>query len=94
MIHRNKRQSLDIGIIVLGLLVVAFVCYEVDLFAVQASLSVRQKTIDFDESLFLAVLATVGMFAYSVRRLIEQKREVRRRMTAERQARELALQDP
>ncbi|MDE2050855.1 MAG: EAL domain-containing protein [Gammaproteobacteria bacterium] len=94
MIHRHKRQSLDLGIIVLGLLVAAFVCYEVDLFTVQGTLSVHQKGIDLDESLFLGVLFTAGMFAYSVRRLLEQKKEVRRRMSAEQQARELALQDP
>jgi diguanylate cyclase (GGDEF)-like protein len=94
MIRRHKGSTLDLGIIVLGLLVAAFVCYEVDLFADQASLPIHRKIIDLDESLFLGILFTLGMFVYSVRRLVEQKREVRRRMTAEQQARELALQDP
>lgn len=94
VIRRNKSQSRDLGIIVLGLLVAAFICYEVDLFASQGSLSPHQKHIDLDESLFLGVLLTAGMFVYSVRRLLEQRRELRRRVTAERQARELALQDP
>ncbi|HET9107449.1 MAG TPA: EAL domain-containing protein [Steroidobacteraceae bacterium] len=94
MIQRNKKQALDLGILVMGLLVAAFISYEVDLFSVQGTLSARQKGIDLDESLFLGILFTAGMFAYSVRRLLEQKKEVRRRMTAEQQARELALQDP
>jgi diguanylate cyclase (GGDEF)-like protein len=94
MIRRHKGPTLDLGIILLGLLVGAFVCYQVDLFADQSSLPIHRKIIDLDESLFLGVLLTLGMFVYSVRRLIEQKREVRRRMTAEQQARELALQDP
>lgn len=94
VIRRNKSQSLDLGIIALGLLLATFICYQVDLFATQGSLSAHRKTIDLDESLFLGALFAVGMFAYAVRRLIEQKRELRRRMTAEQQARELALQDP
>lgn len=94
MIRGNKHRSIDIGIIVAGLLVATFICYEVDLFVVQGSLSARRRGIDLDESLFLGILLSLGMFAYSVRRLLEQKREVRRRMSAEQRARELALQDP
>jgi diguanylate cyclase (GGDEF)-like protein len=94
VIRRNQSQSFDLGIIVLGLLVAAFVCYEVDLFATQASLSSHQKSIDLEESLFLGILLAVSMFVYSVRRLLEQKKEVERRVTAEEKARELALQDP
>ena len=94
MIQRNKQQSVDIGIIVLGLMVAAFVCYEVDLFAVPGAVSARREGIDLDESLFLGILFTVSLFVYSMRRLLEQKREVRRRVTAEQQARQLALQDP
>ena len=94
LIRRNRDSSLDLGIIVLGLLVMAFVCYEIDLFARQGSLAGSRKIIDLDESLFLGILFAVGLFIYSVRRLIEQKKELRRRIGAERQARELALQDP
>ena len=94
LIRRNQSESLDLGIIVLGLLVAAFVCYEVDVFATQGKLSTHQKDIDLEESLFLGILLAAGLFVYAVRRLIEQKREVRRRVTAEQHARELALQDP
>lgn len=94
VIRRHKSQSRDLGIIVLGLLLAAFVCYEVDVFAHQGTLSSHQKGIDLDESLLLGVLLAVSMFVYSVRRLREQRRELGRRVTAERKARELALQDP
>ena len=94
LIRRNQSQSLDLGIIALGLLVAAFICYEVDVFATEGTLSNHQKSIDLQESLFLGILLAVGLFVYSVRRLLEQKKEVRRRMTAEQKARELALQDP
>ncbi|HEX5462316.1 MAG TPA: EAL domain-containing protein [Steroidobacteraceae bacterium] len=94
LIRRNQSQSLDLGIIALGLLVAAFICYEVDVFATEGALSSHQKSIDLQESLFLGIVLAVSLFAYSVRRLLEQKKEVRRRMTAEQKARELALQDP
>src|SRR6185437_7973275 len=94
LIRCNRDSSLDLGIIVLGLLVMAFICYEIDLFARQGSLPGSRKIIDLDESLFLGILFAVGLFIYSVRRLIEQKKELRRRISAEQQARELALQDP
>jgi diguanylate cyclase (GGDEF)-like protein len=94
LIRRNQSQSLDVGIIVLGLFVAAFICYEIDVFALQGKLSTHQKTIDLEEGLFLGILLAAGLFVYSVRRLTEQKKEVRRRVTAEQRARELALQDP
>jgi diguanylate cyclase (GGDEF)-like protein len=94
VVRRNRSLSLDVGIIVLGLLVTAFVCYEVDVFAHQGALSSHQKSIDLDESLLLGALLAVSMFGYSVRRLLEQRRELARRTAAERRARELALQDP
>lgn len=94
LIRRNQSRSLDVGIIVLGLLVTAFICYELDVFAMQGRLSSHEKTIDLEEGLFLGILLAAGLFVYSVRRLLEQKKEIRRRVTAERKARELALQDP
>lgn len=94
LVRRNQSQSLDVGIIVLGLLVTALICYEVDVFAMQGKLSSHQKTIDLEEGLFLGILLAASLFVYSVRRLLEQKKEVRLRVTAEQKARELALQDP
>lgn len=94
LIRHNQSQSLDLGIIVLGLLIGAFFCYELDLFAMRGKLSSHQKTIDLEEGLFLGMALATSLFVYSVRRLIEQKKEVRRRLAAEQKARELALQDP
>lgn len=91
---RHRVSINDLGVIVAAILVLIFVAYEVDIFANEASVTVRQETIELDEVLLLGGCLAVGLLGFSVRRYIEQKREMNRRVEAERYARQLAFQDP
>lgn len=92
MRHRVSIQ--DLGVIVATLLLVAYLAFEIDIFATQADTSLAEQGIELDEALLLGGLLTIGLFCFAIRRYLDQKREMRRRMAAEREARELAFQDP
>lgn len=90
MIRHVKGVSLEVSLFALGFIAAALVAYEVDLFGTKG----HGKGIDLDEGLLLGMVFALGMFVFSVRRLIEHKRELRLRIAAEQRATALALQDP
>ncbi len=91
---RHRVSIQDLGVIVAVLLVVAYLAFEVDIFVTQGEKSPAEQVIELDEALLLGGLLAIGLFCFAVRRHLDQKREMRRRMAAEREARELAYQDP
>ncbi|MBZ0228892.1 MAG: EAL domain-containing protein [Bauldia sp.] len=94
LINRYRVGLQDLSLVLAAMLVAAFVAFEFDIFADEGSASPRQQRIDLDEVLLLAGLLAVGLLGFAARRYFEQRREMRRRIAAERRARELAYKDP
>lgn len=92
MRHRVSIQ--DLSLLLLGILVLLYVAFEVDIFVTEGSVDQAQETIELDEALLLGAVLAIGLLIFAVRRYYDQKREVSRRVAAERRTRELAYQDP
>ena len=90
--HRTNLQELSL--IVAVTIVGIYLAFEYDFFTTSADDTVHGKTIQLDEALFLGAIVAVGLLIFSIRRFVEQKREMRRRIAAEQHVRELAFQDP
>jgi diguanylate cyclase (GGDEF)-like protein len=90
--HRTKVRELSIiaGVFILGL----YLTFEYDFFTTAADATEHGKMIQFDEALFLGAIVAIGLLLFSIRRFLEQKREMRRRIAAEEHVRELAFRDP
>lgn len=91
---RNRVSIQDLGILLAILLVLAYVAFQIDIFETEGSVSAGELKIELDESLLLGSILALGLLVFAIRRYYEQKREVARRIEAEKQARILAYQDP
>ncbi len=91
---RHRVSIHDLVILLAALLVAAYVAFEVDIFSNEGTVSPAEQVVELDEALLLGGMLAVGLFIFSVRRYVDQKRETARRTLAERKARELAFQDP
>jgi predicted signal transduction protein with EAL and GGDEF domain len=92
-VKRHRRSIADISIIVAVMLVATYLVFEIDVFANEDRMTVKEATIELDESLLLRGLLTVSLLGFAVRRYLEQKRETSRRIQAEERVREIAFQD-
>jgi len=92
-VRRHRRSIAELSIILVALLTATYWVYEVDVFANEDRMTVKEKTIELDETLLLGGLLTFALLAFAVRRYAEQKREISRRVLAEERVRELAFQD-
>jgi diguanylate cyclase (GGDEF)-like protein len=90
---RHRFAIRNWSLVVAGLLVAAYCAFAIDLFATQDSISLRQAKIELDEALLLGALLALTLLGYGARHYFAQKREMARRIAAERHARELAYQD-
>lgn len=91
----KHRVSLgDLGVIAAIVLVLCYLAFEYDIFVTEGSTPPAGKTIELDEALLVGAVLTVGLLVFSLRRYREQKQETALRLHAEREARELAYQDP
>jgi diguanylate cyclase (GGDEF)-like protein len=90
--HRTKVRELSIiaAVFFVGL----YLAFEYDFFTTAADATEHGKMIQFDEALFLGAIVAIGLLLFSIRRFLEQKREMRRRIEAEEHVRELAFRDP
>ena len=88
IILRRPITFQDACLLAAAMLVAAFVAYEWDLFG-----SGSADTIDLEEALTLAVLLCLGLLGMGAHFLVVQRREVARRIEAERHARRLAMLD-
>lgn len=90
---RRYRTALE-GALLLALMTAAtLIAFEIDIFPNPPGVPAQDKVIELDEALALASLLCMGLLAMSWRLLLSQRREVARRIKAEREARELALHD-
>jgi diguanylate cyclase (GGDEF)-like protein len=91
---RRHRIPLLEGTLLLAFMAVAtLIAFEVDIFPNQPGVPSQDNVIELDEALTLASLLCLGLLVLSLRLLLAQRREVARRIKAEREARELALHD-
>jgi diguanylate cyclase (GGDEF)-like protein len=91
---RRYRTILWESVLLLALLIVAtLIAYAYDIFPNPPGVSPQEHVIETDEAFALATLLCLGLLALSWRFLKLQRREVARRVAAERRAHELAMQD-
>jgi len=90
--HRTVIRDL---VVLTGLVAVAtLIALKFDIFPNDCVAGPRENAIELDEALLLGgLLLAVGLALFASRRYFEQKRETRRRISAERQVRMLAFQD-
>jgi diguanylate cyclase (GGDEF)-like protein len=91
--RRHRTKILDGSAILAVLAVALFVAFQIDIFVTEGQVSAREQMIELDEVLLLGGLLCCGLLLFALRRNREQKQETLRRQAAERQARELAMQD-
>jgi diguanylate cyclase (GGDEF)-like protein len=85
---------LDLGMVVAIVVVLGYIAFDIDIFVTEGVTSPVEQTIELDEALLIGTVLMVGLLFFAARRYWSQKREMRRRIAAERYARELAYQDP
>jgi diguanylate cyclase (GGDEF)-like protein len=91
LVIRHRVSIQDLTFLAAAVAVAAYALYEIDLFAGPVPV---EKSIEPDELPLIGVVLSVGLLIFAWRRFAEQKRETRKRIAAEEQARELAMQDP
>ncbi|GGB33346.1 hypothetical protein GCM10011505_13550 [Tistrella bauzanensis] len=91
---RYRLATRDIGAILVTMAVATYVVVAIDLYEDSLTADSATAMIELDEALSLGVLLSVLLLGFTLRQYRLQKREMARRIAAERQARELAYQDP
>jgi diguanylate cyclase (GGDEF)-like protein len=90
---RHKLTIRDLGLVLCGTLVAFYVTYALDIFENEGSITVKTATIELDETLLIGAAVAVALLGLGIRYYVAQKREIARRLAAERRIRELAYQD-
>ncbi len=91
---RHRVSIHDLGIMAAGLLLLAYLAFEIDIFLTEGTQTAGEQRLELDEVLLFGAALTLGLFIFALRRYRDQKREIVRRTAAEHKARELAYQDP
>ena len=87
-------MTLQDGLLLAAVFAIAvMLAFEYDIFWGPHAAVSQEREIELDEALALGTLLSLGLLAMSWRLLRAQRREMNRRIVAERRARELALQD-
>lgn len=77
-----------ISLVAMGLLVAIYVAFAVDLFETEGALATEQQAvIELDEALLLGTLLAGTLLIFGTKHYIAQRREMGRRIAAERYAR-------
>jgi diguanylate cyclase (GGDEF)-like protein len=92
-IIRNRTSILDIAMFLVAFAAATYFAYKVDIFPNEAGVGTRANMIERDELLLLGWFFALGLFCFALRRNNELRRESRRRLSAEQEARQLAFQD-
>lgn len=90
---RNRTGIRDLSLIGAAALVALYWIYAVDVFADEGPISYKNNTIELDEALLFGGLLALALLFFAAKQHRLQRREVARRISAERYARELAYQD-
>lgn len=90
---RHRVSLRDLGLIAIIMAAAAFYAYDVDIFREEGQVSRVEYAIETDEQIMIGGILMTAMLVFSIRRYLEQKRETKRRIVAEQEARRLAYQD-
>lgn len=90
---RHKFAIRDLSLIFAGTLVALYVAYAVDIFQGEGSIGLQEARIELDEALLIGALLGIALLVFGTRQYFGQRRELARRVAAERRIRELAYQD-
>ena len=92
-IRRHRNLFPEAVLLLACMTVAAWIAYEYDIFPNTPGVPIQEHVIELDEALALGTLLCLGLLVLSWRFLLSQRREVARRVAAEKRARELAMQD-
>lgn len=90
---RHRIAIRDFSLIGMGTLVALYYAYSVDIFITEGSSGLHEAQIELDEALLIGAVLVFVLLLYAARQYFRQRRELARRVAAERQVRELAYQD-
>ncbi len=93
LLLRNRARAADLTLLISGGLLAIYLVWQINVFVGEHDVSAAEKVIELDEALLIGGGFSLGLYVFSVRRLLEQKREARRRTEAEQTVRVLAYQD-
>jgi diguanylate cyclase (GGDEF)-like protein len=89
-ISKNRWSSVQDGLLLSSVMLVAtLLALQYDVFWFVSELSEPQRKISLAEAIFLTILLALCIFAFLVRRLGEERRDIARRFAAKHQVREL-----
>jgi diguanylate cyclase (GGDEF)-like protein len=89
----HRRAYIDAAIIAAALVLLYFLIKDLDWFEGLYDYTRAHEDYEFDEVLTIVTLSTIGLIAFGVRRITDQRREIRARQRAEDHAQRLALAD-
>ncbi len=90
---RYRTILKDISILIAVFLVGWYLTFEYEIFRDPARIGGHKKRVETNEALLLGGIIAIGLLIFSVRRHLEQKQEIARRIAAEQHVRTLAFQD-
>jgi diguanylate cyclase (GGDEF)-like protein len=90
---RRRFAIRNWSLILAGLLVAVYCVYAIDIFHSEAGIGLHQAEVELDEALLIGGVLALVLLAFGAHHYRGQKREMARRIAAERHARELAYQD-
>src|SRR5580698_2609933 len=67
-----------------------YVAYKVDIFPNEGPVAVHEATIELDEALLVAAITLLSLLVFAATQYLAQRREMRGRIAAENQVREMA----
>jgi predicted signal transduction protein with EAL and GGDEF domain len=99
-LHDFRRFIMRHRVVIRGLCVIfaiamgsLYVAYKIDIFPNEGPVAVHEATIELDEALLVAAITLLALFIFAATQYLAQKREMRGRIAAEKQVREMAYQD-
>jgi diguanylate cyclase (GGDEF)-like protein len=91
VLHRLAIRNWSL--LLAGVLVAGYAAFAIDIFNGEDGIDLHEAKVELDEALLLGLLLGLALLVFGARYYLAQKREMARRIAAERHARELAYQD-
>lgn len=89
-----RRAIVDLAVIAVSLCGIFYLISGLDLFERLHNFSRAHENWELDELIVALLLSVVGVYVFGIRRLVDQRREIKARQLAEREANRLAQVDP